>query len=240
MAGSTSRFAFPLISGGSDDPAPDEIADAKQINDGFKAVDAVIGFIVCTSLTRPSTPKSGQPIFETDTGTLLMWNGSIWVTIIATGAAVPTGSVFANAGTGVPAGYLVCNGGSYSRSTYASLFNVIGTQHGAVDATTFNVPNLKGRVPVGHDVGQAEFDVVGEVGGSKTHTLTVPEMPSHSHLAPTGNGVTGAPYEVPQGTTASQQVAFDYIGAAPTDNTGGNQPHNNLQPYMALNYLIKT
>lgn len=95
----------------------------------------------------------------------------------------PTGAITAYAGTTAPAGWLLCDGAAVSRTTYATLFGVIGTTFGVGDnVTTFNVPNLKGRVIVGRDAGQTEFDVLGETGGAKAHTLTQSEMPSHTHV----------------------------------------------------------
>lgn len=78
----TDRFGFPLLTGGSDYPDPDMPADAKDINDQIKAIDAVMGFIICTSGTRPSSPRAGQPIVETDTKNALYWDGTAWVTVI--------------------------------------------------------------------------------------------------------------------------------------------------------------
>lgn len=96
----------------------------------------------------------------------------------------PTGVINAYAGSIAPSGWLLCDGAAVSRATYADLFALIGTTYGAGDGTsTFNVPNLKGRVAVGRDATQTEFDVLGETGGAKTHTLTSAEMPSHSHTA---------------------------------------------------------
>ena len=140
-----------------------------------------------------------------------------------------------------PNGFLLCRGQAVSRTTYARLYAVIGTTYGAGDgSTTFNVPNFQGRVPVGQDSTQTEFDVLGETGGSKTHTLTIPEMPYHNHGtgAPSGGNIgygenSGGPalYTVGYGPTrpAAEPV---------TGTTGENQPHNNLQPYIVLNYII--
>lgn len=138
--------------------------------------------------------------------------------------------------TGVaPTGWLLCQGQAVSRTTYDDLFTVIGTTYGVGDGTTtFNLPNLQGRVPVGLDSSQTEFDTLGETGGAKTHTLTVDEMPSHSHAEryPTGAGSIDAS----QPDTGSS--LSDYT--TPSGSTGGGNAHNNLQPYIVLNYIIKT
>lgn len=94
----------------------------------------------------------------------------------------PTGSIVQFGGSTIPNGWLLCDGAQVSRTTYSALFSVIGTTFGVGDGlTTFNLPNLKGRVPVGRDATQTEFDALGENGGAKTHTLTTSEIPSHQH-----------------------------------------------------------
>lgn len=109
-------------------------------------------------------------------------------TILPTAALPPAGAVSQFAGAVAPDGWLLCDGSAVSRTTYARLFAVIGTTYGAGNGTTtFNLPNLKGRVPVGRDAAQAEFDVLGETGGAKTHALTVAQMPSHDHGGSTGS-----------------------------------------------------
>ena len=82
------------------------------------------------------------------------------------------------AGVTIPSGFLVCDGGAYSRTEYAELFAVIGTRYGVGNgSTTFNVPNFSGRVPVGVDAGHA----LASAGGEETHRLTISETPAHTH-----------------------------------------------------------
>src|SRR5690606_20957810 len=81
-----------------------------------------------------------------------------------------------------PDGYLICDGSAISRTTYAAIFTVLGTTYGTGDgSSTFNLPNLKGRVPVGLDSSQTEFDALAETGGANTHTLTIAQLPSLTH-----------------------------------------------------------
>lgn len=86
---------------------------------------------------------------------------------------VPVGTVISTALSATVSGWLLCDGSNVSRTTYAGLFTAIGTTYGSGDGTTtFAVPNLKGKIPVGLDSTQTEFDTLGETGGSKTHTHT--------------------------------------------------------------------
>lgn len=134
-----------------------------------------------------------------------------------------------------PTGYLICDGTAISRTTYAKLFSVIGTSYGAGDnSTTFNLPNLKGKVPVGRDSTQTEFNSLGKTGGEKAHILTIDEMPSHNH---TFKDYWGICRDHPVDTRCVGTTGSDH--SYNTNDTGGNQAHNNMQPYIVLNYIIK-
>ncbi|WP_350348010.1 tail fiber protein [Agromyces sp. G08B096] len=151
---------------------------------------------------------------------------------------VPTGAVEAFAGSAAPAGWLLCDGAAVSRTTYADLYALIGSTYGAGNgSSTFNLPNLKGRVPVALDAAQAEFNAMGETGGAKTHTLTIAEMPNHSHAqnvsANTGGTAVRNDYD-------SDSAGGIYPQGINTGGSGGGQAHNNLQPYLVLNFIIRT
>ena len=210
--------------------------------------------------------------------------GQIKVTS-SSGDSTPAGVLTPFAGSAAPTGWLLCDGSEVSRTTYAGLFTVVGVTYGAGDGVnTFNLPNLRGRVPVGRDAAQSEFDVLGETGGAKTHTLTTSEMPSHAHSVadhdhtipdhihsvpdhlhdivvygsefdhfhlaeevagrpePTDGNTGMAQTELggPGATDAAGAGTTDPGGAGPTSTEGGGSAHNNLQPYIALNYIIKT
>lgn len=167
----------------------------------------------------------------------------------AQGTQGPQGVAGSSADTGAiqiwptdtpPTGWLLCDGSAVSRTTYSDLYALIGTTYGAGDgSTTFNLPNMKGKVVAGKDSGQTEFDALAETGGAKTHTLTTAELPAHAHSTP---GLTGWP-AVGSGAGwngwAGGQNPFVTERTA-TNNAGSGTAHNNMQPYIVLNFIIKT
>lgn len=154
---------------------------------------------------------------------------------IQLGNDVPIGTILPFSGTTIPDGYLSCNGSSLLRTDYPDLFNVIGTTYGSVDNTHFNLPNIQGKIPVGLDTTDTDFNVLGKTGGEKTHTLTIDEMPSHNHKFKR----TGA-----YGTSSNHTGMINEMGATnyeslDTGSTGGGQAHNNMPPYIVQNFIIK-
>ena len=186
---------------------------------------------------------------------------------------------WAGASTSVaPLGWLLANGDQVLISQYTNLYNILtnsGTTFpygpntngsGGAGSTHFRLPNLAGRVPVGLDAGQTEFDTPGETGGAKTVTLDTTQIPSHQHGPGTlGTDTAGnhghsvwsisanpASFNSPFGlgmTTATTSnadkitsTAGNHSHAVNTGSTaveGGGLAHNNLQPYIVLNYIIK-
>ena len=203
----------------------------------------------------------------------------------------PVGEVTMWTTNTAPTGWLVCDGSAISRTTYSGLFAVIGTVYGAGDgSTTFNLPNLKGRVVVGRDSADADWDTLGETRGSKTHTLVASEMPSHTHtqtahnhsqsphahffwVTSTSAGSHNHTYTWDDSSTIQRGSGSFSTGSAPTpqtdntstagahthdvlgytanetavnieatatnQNTGGGGAHNNIQPSIVLNFIIR-
>ena len=158
-----------------------------------------------------------------------------WIKILTepSGDTLPIGAIAEFGGSIAPTNWLFCNGQAVSRTEYAELFAIIGTNYGEGDgSTTFNLPDFIGRVPVGLDAEDTDFDELGDFGGEKTHTLTVNEMPSHTHYAPRGNDAN-------VGGISGWFPIDDTAGEVPIGYTGNNQPHNIVQPYLVTNFIIK-
>jgi microcystin-dependent protein len=141
----------------------------------------------------------------------------------------------------VPRGWARCDGQLLSIAQNTSLFNLIGTTYGGDGITTFALPDLRGRMAINQ--GQApglSSRVIGEEGGSDSVTLIQSEMPAHSHpVAATGSFTTknpGGAVAAPGGAyggTPNTGMSGSMLGTS-----GGTQPHQNMQPYLALNWCI--
>jgi len=160
------------------------------------------------------TANTFAPVLDRGvTGTISMWGG----------------------GESVPAFSLLCDKSAVSRTTYADLFAVIGTVWGNGDgSTTFNLPDFRGRSPLGTgtgDAADATAHAQASTGGTETHTLTSTEMPAHTHALAAGSFVTNQ-----AGAVAA--AGADLGTTAATASAGSGGAHNNLHPFVGVRFII--
>lgn len=167
---------------------------------------------------------------------------------VVTGVMMPIGTIIANASTlQIEQGFLPCDGRAVLRATYPTLFAALGVTYGAGDgATTFNLPDLRGRVMAAvmyypnsannnitnYSTDSGAAPTIGSIGGSESVTLTTNEMPTHSHqyliYENNCNVLTGGSYNVPIGVTS--------VGTSGV--TGGGQRHHNMPPFICIPHYI--
>ena len=178
--------------------------------------------------------------------------------------AMPTGAVvpFAGVSANTPTGFLLCHGQAVSRTTYSGLFAVVSAHYGAGDgSSTFNLPDLRGRVVAGKDnmggtsadrltglTGGIDGDVLGRTGGEQSVSITEAQLPAHSHAAAMeetaddSSGITrvGLGRSLSDRSGTYRTSVSDGGGNLLIANTGSGSAHNNVQPTFILNYIIKT
>jgi microcystin-dependent protein len=145
------------------------------------------------------------------------------------------------AGNFAPVGWMFCEGQLLSISENQTLFNLIGTRYGGDGVTTFELPDLRGRLPLHQGSGY----VLGEVGGVEEVALTVTQIPAHTHPMLASTSAGGA--NKPAGNVLAASPTLDHFyedaptaSVAPTSivPVGGSQPHPNLQPYLCVSFII--
>lgn len=184
-------------------------------------------------------------------------------------AVTPAGSLVAYAGAAAPSGWLMCDGAAISRTTYASLFAVTSTTYGVGNgSTTFNLPDMRGRSPIGSGtgVGLTARALNAQV-GTETHQIITSEMPSHAHTATTGNDTpdhghhpalhygnflldyaavggfaSGGNAQGDAGRTGTTTggATQQHTHAVTVSPAGGGGAHNNMPPVLGVNFIIKT
>ena len=155
------------------------------------------------------------------------------------GDTLPIGTVLPYTNETAPENWLVCDGSELDRTEYNHLFAIIGTTFGEGDgSTTFNLPNLKGRTIVGLDTDDTDFNTIGKVLGEKTHTLTVAEMPEHTHKFRASTKLGNDEGTITYGEKTSGSVISGNYGNA-IQKEGSSQSHNNIQPSFIGVYIIK-
>jgi microcystin-dependent protein len=185
---------------------------------------------------------------------------------------VPVGTLLMYGGSEAPPGYLLCDGSAHSRTEFSNLFGVLGTRFGVGDgSTTFNVPNLANKFPLGLAPGVSPGSTIGQTGGEQNHILATAELPTHTHTASqpahthtdaghnhaSFNAGSNAAFMELNGTLntaagANQygvthqsfvtQTGYASLGTATpaitVNNAGGGESHNNMPPYITINFII--
>ena len=151
------------------------------------------------------------------------------------------------AGNFAPAGWSFCDGSPLPISENETLFQLIGTTYGGDGESTFNLPDLRGRVPIHQGNGPGQSFIVGEAGGVEEVTLTTNQIPVHSHallasidLATSNNVQNNLAASIAPGVISAYGTdpptgAIDPTSISPV---GGSQPHTNFQPYLCISYII--
>lgn len=150
------------------------------------------------------------------------------------------------AGNFAPQGWRFCDGALLAVSENEVLFNLIGATYGGDGSTTFALPDLRGRVPIHMGTGGGLSPrTIGEVLGTEAVTLTTAQLPGHNHSfnASTDNGSTPSPGGAvvaanPQIRTYIQDVPDSAFAPATISQTGGSSPHDNMMPFICINYII--
>jgi microcystin-dependent protein len=140
-----------------------------------------------------------------------------------------------------PKGWTFCNGQLLPINQNQALFSILGTTYGGDGRVNFGLPNLQGRTPfhVGNGI------VLGEMGGETSHTLNISELPAHNHV-PVGSTTVATAPKPTTNLWATDAGGFNEYAATPNvammaaciAATGGNQPHENMSPYLVLNFVI--
>ncbi|MCC2033061.1 DUF859 family phage minor structural protein [Microbacterium allomyrinae] len=238
-----------VVSGGANYPIDDSFDVRVEVADKFNTAAAQT--VVATAAVFMHWSKTGVGFGKFHENGTVDVAGDVYATgevrTRGNGIVAPVGVVCEFAGSTAPTGWLLCQGQAVSRTTYADLFATIGTTYGAGNgSSTFNVPDKKGRVGVGLDSAQTEFDTLGETGGSKTHTLTAQELPDHSHVWPGGTAAAAGTGDIfSRAGTGGQDGSFRTgsgiaaSGAYGAAQITGSRGHNNLQPFLVMNFIIK-
>jgi len=163
---------------------------------------------------------------------------------------VPAGAITQYGAASAPTGWLLCDGTAKSRTTYSALFAIISTTYGVGDgSSTFNLPDLQGNVPVGKD--SSTFGSLGDTGGAETHALSEAELAAHTHfnfadVASTDGTVSAETQPNRASSTGLSYYEYKIQGSSTaatlgkSSSVGLGTAHQNLQPYLVINYIIKT
>jgi microcystin-dependent protein len=149
------------------------------------------------------------------------------------------------AGNFAPAGWMFCDGSKLPISEFETLFNLIGTTYGGDGQETFNLPDLRGRLPMHFGTLSGTTFTLAESGGVESVTLTTNQIPSHTHPWVASSTAVGLQTNPTNNLTAQSTQATVYIDDVPNANmaavipiVGGSQAHSNFQPYLCVGFII--
>jgi len=235
-------------------PGPDENNPADvptDIDKLRKRIDEVTAMYLQGAVsTRPAAGTPGRFFFATDERRVYYDDGSIW-----NSPYNPPGVLTPFAAAAAPAGWLLCDGAAYPRAEYSALFEAIGTTWGAGDgSSTFNVPDLRGRTPVGAGTGVGlTARALGGKGGEENHALVTAELAAHAHgindpghthnTQASSNTVSGAGPPIASSGVNDRTMTNGALASGTgitLQSTGSGTAHNNMSPFAVVNYLIKT
>lgn len=223
----------------------DNAEDSGGINaPRFRVVAGTPQTVASGTAAPPATPVTSlrlAVIGPIQNGTTTITNAIIAQDNTLAGRRCTPGTVEQLAGTHVPTGWLSCDGSAVSRSTYARLFAEIGTSYGVGNgSTTFNLPNLRGKLPIARLASQAEVDTIGETGGAYSKTLAIGEIPAHEHPLVNGGGLVVGQQDAtgPTGlqinASASGNPLLQYKG----QSAGSGTAFSLMNPYQVIGLSV--
>lgn len=217
-------------------------------------LDGETAELAATADSLYANPAVNQRVWVQLSGRRIIIHGAASGGTNTAGVIEMFGGTLAN----IPTGYLACDGVVRNISDYPLLGARLGSLHGGNGTTTFATPNMLGRSPIGYNANETEFNAVGKSGGAKTHVLSINEMPWHDHGTWAGRGYvnfvrvvgaagTGRLKNHTTGYASAGYVdMYETYEAPAMDHThqiygqGGGAAHNNLHPYVAVPFIIRT
>jgi microcystin-dependent protein len=216
-------------------------------NSAVEVSNARIKLPIRTTLERDAITQEGSILYNTTNKTVQYRDNTEWKDF------TPAGIIQMYGGSVAPTGWLICDGSEVSQTTYATLFGIIGTTYntGGEAGGNFRLPDFKRRTAVGAGgTGTGVLgNALGNTGGTETHTLTTSEMPSHNHGGTTGSSTVPVESASVSGGllyTVSRTASTGTFGTLSNSShthtiasEGGGTAHNNIQPSLVVNYIIK-
>lgn len=229
-------------------PDPTQPPDSQAISLGASVIRALkqylvdmlsVSFDLTTGVLKASAVPNGVTTPYGAAGTIYTSTGPGVPPVWSAPGTIGPGYIIMYGGAAAPAGWLLCDGSTKLIATYPGLAAVLGTTFGGNGTTTFGLPDLRGRSPIGLGTGDAPDATawtLAQKAGEEGHTLGITEIPNHTHAIPWATA--GQWQNGPQ--PAGQAVVTPALGSTNPTAVGGGLPHNNLHPVIGLNFMVKT